>query len=163
MRANSATVPKTCAGVSTVDAKASTWIKQVILNGPQCPKMVPKLVPKWTKWSPNGYRIAKMGPKCPTRGPQRDQGHQMMEKGPPQGGPRRENAASLGDKKRSKSIKKRVWKQAGFQVALGIDFWVHFAQKWYPKGSNLRPKSIRNLHHVKKTSFRCHTVNTMVF
>ena len=108
MRANSATVPKTCAWVSTVDAKASTWIKQMILNDPKRLQNGPQMDPQMNQMGPKWIHNCQGGAKMSTRGPQRDQGRQMMEKGPPKGGPRRERPIPLGDKKRSKSINKRV-------------------------------------------------------
>jgi hypothetical protein len=108
--------------------------------------------PKWSRWVQNGEERALRRARA-----------QKERKREKKGGPRHEKTTPFGIKKSSKSIRKRVGKHDGFHVALWIDFWSILHPKWYPKGSKLRPKSIRKLLHIKKTGFRCHTVNTMVF
>ena len=94
----------------------------MVQNGPKMTPQMSQMCPKWGQNGPHGPKMIKKGPWEGARAPK-------DEKGLQKGGPRREKIPPLGDKKRSKSIKKRVWKHDGFQVALWIDFGVHFAHQ----------------------------------
>lgn len=115
-----------------------TWFQNDSQNEPDGSKMESK----WSRWAQNGQERAL----------RRGKGAKERKRKPKEAS-RREKLTPLGGKKRSKSIKKRVWKHACLKVALWIDVGVLFASKIVPQRDKIEPKIDQKFVSWRKSEF----------